>query len=126
MYLMPLWFSLISCIVSMCIGMLIGNVGVFYIAISCVFICVASSFYIFYEVCLHGVTCSIYLFDLLCIDTLDVHICLLYDPLSVSMLIIINLISLCAHIYLVEYMSADMHIIRFFSYLSLFTFFMIL
>lgn len=42
------------------------------------------------------------------------------------MLLIINMISLCAHIYSVEYMSVDVHITRFFSYLSLFTFFMLL
>lgn len=49
----------------------------------------------------------------------------MYDPLSVSMLLIINSVSLCAHVYSIEYMSADAHIIRFVSYLSLFTFFMI-
>ena len=42
------------------------------------------------------------------------------------MLVVITTISLCAHIYSIEYMSEDPHKIRFFSYLSLFTFFMIL
>jgi NADH:ubiquinone oxidoreductase subunit 5 (subunit L)/multisubunit Na+/H+ antiporter MnhA subunit len=41
------------------------------------------------------------------------------------MLVIINVISLCAHLYSVEYMSADAHMSRFISYLSLFTFFML-
>ena len=34
--------------------------------------------------------------------------------------------SLCAHIYSIEYMSTDPHNIRFFAYLSLFTFFMVI
>ena len=38
----------------------------------------------------------------------------------------ITAISLCAHIYSIEYMRTDPHNVRFFSYLSLFTFFMIL
>jgi NADH:ubiquinone oxidoreductase subunit 5 (subunit L)/multisubunit Na+/H+ antiporter MnhA subunit len=42
------------------------------------------------------------------------------------MLIVITVISLCAHIYSVEYMATDQHRERFVSYLSLFTFFMIL
>lgn len=41
------------------------------------------------------------------------------------MLIVINVISLCAQIYSIEYMREDPHNIRFFSYLGLFTFFMI-
>ena len=42
------------------------------------------------------------------------------------MLIVITLISTLVHLYSVSYMSEDPHIIRFMSYLSLFTFFMII
>jgi NADH-quinone oxidoreductase subunit L len=107
-------------------GRLIGSRGVTYIAISCLLMCVLISTYVFYEVCLLGAVCNVYLFDWLCIEFIDIHWALVYDPLSVSMLLIINTVSMCAHIYSIEYMSADTHITRFISYLSLFTFFMIL
>jgi len=42
------------------------------------------------------------------------------------MLFVILSISFCVHIYSIEYMYNDPHLSRFLSYLSLFTFFMIL
>ncbi len=42
------------------------------------------------------------------------------------MLIVVNTISFLVHLYSIEYMQEDPHIIRFFSFLSLFTFFMLL
>ena len=42
------------------------------------------------------------------------------------MLVVITGVSFCAHIYSIEYMRTDPHNVRFFSYLSLFTFFMII
>lgn len=41
------------------------------------------------------------------------------------MFVVVTTISLFVHLYSVEYMRYDPHIIRFFSYLSLFTFFML-
>jgi len=49
-----------------------------------------------------------------------------FDPLTSVMLVIITLISTLVHFYSVSYMSEDPHIIRFMSYLSLFTFFMVI
>jgi NADH:ubiquinone oxidoreductase subunit 5 (subunit L)/multisubunit Na+/H+ antiporter MnhA subunit len=46
------------------------------------------------------------------------------DPLAVTMLAIVSLISFIVHMYSISYMKADPHFIRFMSYLSLFTFFM--
>jgi NADH:ubiquinone oxidoreductase subunit 5 (subunit L)/multisubunit Na+/H+ antiporter MnhA subunit len=42
------------------------------------------------------------------------------------MLIIITSISMLVHLYSSDYMSHDPHVTRFMSYLSLFTFFMII
>lgn len=41
------------------------------------------------------------------------------------MLLLVCFVSLCVHIYSLDYMSSDPHIIRFIGYLSLFTFFML-
>lgn len=60
------------------------------------------------------------------LDLIEVSWGFLFDALSSSMLVVITGVSLCAHIYSIEYMRTDPHNVRFFSYLSLFTFFMIL
>jgi NADH:ubiquinone oxidoreductase subunit 5 (subunit L)/multisubunit Na+/H+ antiporter MnhA subunit len=42
------------------------------------------------------------------------------------MLIVVTSISTCVHIYSLEYMKEDPHLQRFISYLSFFTFFMLI
>jgi proton-translocating NADH-quinone oxidoreductase chain L len=59
-------------------------------------------------------------------DTLHVDWSFLFDSLSVTMLFVVTLISTLVHLYSSSYMSGDPHITRFMSYLSLFTFFMII
>jgi NADH-ubiquinone oxidoreductase chain 5 len=49
-----------------------------------------------------------------------------FDELTLSMMIPICFISFLVHIYSMGYMSDDPHLQRFFSYLSLFTFFMLI
>ena len=49
-----------------------------------------------------------------------------FDSLTVSMLIPVLIVSSLVHIYSIGYMSHDPHNQRFFSYLSLFTFMMII
>ncbi|MGC1183004.1 NADH-quinone oxidoreductase subunit L [Legionella sp.] len=50
----------------------------------------------------------------------------LIDPLSVVMLLVVNFVSLLVHIYSIGYMSDDDGYQRFFSYISLFTFMMLM
>lgn len=50
----------------------------------------------------------------------------IFDPLTSIMLVIVLLISTLVHIYSVGYMFYDPHLTRFMSYLTLFTFFMIM
>jgi len=48
------------------------------------------------------------------------------DPLSSVMLVVVTVVSALVHIYSIGYMSHDLHKPRFFSYLSLFTFSMLM
>ena len=50
----------------------------------------------------------------------------MFDTLTVSMCVIVTFISSLVHLYSIEYMSHDPHLPRFMSYLSLFTFFMLI
>jgi len=64
--------------------------------------------------------------SLLAIDTYQVTWALLFDSLTVIMLVVITSISGLVHLYATSYMDADPHKSRFFSCLSLFTFFMLM
>nr|MBA2651222.1 NADH-quinone oxidoreductase subunit L [Tatlockia sp.] len=54
------------------------------------------------------------------------HIGFLIDPLTVIMLLVVNFVSLLVHIYSIGYMADDDGYQRFFSYISLFTFMMLM
>lgn len=60
------------------------------------------------------------------IDIYTITIGLLFDSLSSSMIIVVTTISMFVHLYSAAYMSHDPYIIRFMSYLSIFTFFMLM
>ena len=50
----------------------------------------------------------------------------MFDSLTVSMLLPVLIVSSMVHVYSISYMSSDPHNQRFFSYLSMFTFFMLI
>lgn len=54
------------------------------------------------------------------------HVGFLIDPLSILMMLIVTFVSLLVHIYSIGYMEGDDGYQRFFSYISLFTFMMLM
>lgn len=66
------------------------------------------------------------LFNWLNCESINIMWSFQFDNLTLSMLIPVLIISSLVHIYSVSYMSTDPHNPRFFSYLSLFTFMMII
>jgi len=50
----------------------------------------------------------------------------MFDSLTVVMCCVVTFVSLIVHLYSTEYMAYDPHLSRFMSYLSLFTFFMLI
>lgn len=79
-----------------------------------------------YEIVLSCSVTVISLYNLLSIDLVNFNIGFLFDSLSSLMLVVISCISFFVHFYSITYMSHDPYICRFISYLSLFTFFMML
>ncbi|BEI87280.1 NADH dehydrogenase subunit 5 (mitochondrion) [Cutaneotrichosporon cavernicola] len=79
----------------------------------------------FYEVGLCGSPVSIELFSWIDSEFLLVNWGFLFDSLTVSMLLPVLVVSSLVHLYSVSYMAEDPHNQRFFSYLSMFTFFML-
>ena len=58
-------------------------------------------------------------------DLLTVYFGLQFDSLVAIMLLVVTTISTLVHIFSTAYMAGDPHIPRFMSYLSLFTFLMV-
>ena len=84
------------------------------------------SCFIFYEVALLKSPCYIELGSWITSNILEIKWSFQFDTLTSIMLIVVTSVSMCVHIYSFEYMKEDPHIQRFISYLSLFTFFMLL
>jgi NADH-quinone oxidoreductase subunit L len=51
---------------------------------------------------------------------------LLFDPVSSVMSFIVVTIAFCVHLYTLDYMKDDANFIKFYIYLNIFTFFMLL
>jgi NADH-quinone oxidoreductase subunit L len=59
-------------------------------------------------------------------DGVHIDVGFLIDRLSVLMMAVVTFVSLCVHVYTIGYMSDDPGYTRFFSYISLFTFSMLM
>lgn len=126
MYFLPIYITLISFLISSIFGKYIGSRGACFFTSFFLFVSFFVCLYIYYEVVINNSPCFINLSDWFYIDILDVSWSFYFDSLTATMLLVITFISFCAHLYSIEYMQFDPHQIRFMSYLSLFTFFMII
>ena len=59
-------------------------------------------------------------------ELMQVHWSFNLDSITLTMFFVVNLVSCLVHIYSSGYMNDEPHLPRFMSYLSLFTFFMLL
>ena len=84
------------------------------------------SMLVFKAVVVDGETWTTEVFTWIDSGTFEVSWALRIDTLSAVMLLVVSNISALIHIYSIGYMSHDKSIPRFFSYLSLFTFFMLM
>ena len=125
MYILVLFMPLLSAIVSGLFGRKIGVKGAGVFTSSCILVCLMVSCYIFYETVLNSSVTYIKLWRWFDSELLTTYLGLQFDSLTSIMLIVITTISVLVHIYSTGYMKGDPHIPRFMSYLSLFTFLMI-
>lgn len=125
MYILVLFMPLLSAIISGLFGRKIGTKGAGILTSTCISICVIVSCCIFYETVLNSSPTYIKLWRWFDSDLLITYFGLQFDSITSIMLIVITSVSALVHIYSIGYMSGDPHIPRFMSYLSLFTFLMI-
>jgi NADH-ubiquinone oxidoreductase chain 5 len=126
MYLFPLYLTFSGFFVAFFFGKYIGILGACAITTFFVFLSMLVSFFMFYEVALLNTPCYFQLFKWIRVDLMEINWGFQYDSLTVTMLVVITVISFLAHLYSIEYMNGDPHHVRFMSYLSLFTFFMLI
>ena len=126
MYLTLIVLPLLGSISSGFFGRKIGVTGSQIITCMCVIITTLLAVVAFFEVGLNSIPVTIHLFRWIDIETLNVGWSFNFDSLTVSMLIPVLIVSSLVHVYSIGYMSHDPHNQRFFSYLSLFTFMMII
>ncbi len=126
MYLSIIVLPLLGSIVSGFFGRKIGFNGTHFITCSCLIFTTILAIYCYVEVGFNNIPVSIKLFKWLDSEWINILWSFQFDSLTVAMLIPVLLISLLVHVYSIGYMNNDPHNQRFFSYLSLFTFMMII
>lgn len=125
MYLAIIILPLLGSIVSGFFGRKIGISGAEIITCIGVVTTTMLAVLAFFEVGLNNIPVSIEVSRWIDSESLNVYWAFHFDSLTVSMLIPVLIVSSLVHIYSIGYMSHDPHIQRFFSYLSLFTFMMV-
>lgn len=126
MYLLIILLPLLSSLILSFSGRYLGREGGSFISVFllvCSWLC---ALFIFVEVCFFKNVTSIKLYQWLLLDIYSVNIGLLFDNLSSAMIVVVTTISMLVHLYSTAYMSHDPYLVRFMSYLSLFTFCMLI
>ena len=126
MYLTVIFLTLISSLTVGLSGRLFGFYGSAILSTSCLILAFIVSTFIFYEVAFIGCFSYINFTSWISSETLNVDWGFMFDSLTSVMCCVVTFISCLVHLYSTEYMSHDPHLPRFMSYLSLFTFFMLI
>ena len=125
LYLLVPIAPLIGAIIAGLFGRYIGTTWSHRITISLVFVSLIASVIIFLDV-LEGNIFNGAVYTWLVMGDTSLEIGFLIDQLSATMMVIVSLVSLMVHIYTIGYMHGDPGYQRFFSYISLFTFSMMM
>ena len=122
MYLSIIVLPFLGSILSGFLGRKVGVEGSQLISCLCLFLSAVLSTFAFYEVGLGASPVSINLFSWIDSEILSVSWEFVFDQVTISLGIAVLYCSTLIHIYSTDYLSTDPHQQRFFSYLSLFTF----
>ena len=126
MYLSIIILPLLGCIVSGFFGRKAGITGTQVLTCLSIIFTVILSLIAFIEIGFNNIPVLIKLFNWIVTEEFNILWIFQFDSLTVSMLIPVLIISSLVHFYSIGYMNNDPHNQRFFSYLSLFTFMMII
>jgi len=118
---------LAACLVAGLFGRRIGKVGAHSVTIAGVALSCGLSIYVLYKLVFEGMApFDGPVYTWLLSDGLNIQVGFLIDRLSALMMAVVTFVSLMVHIYTIGYMADDDGYQRFFSYISLFTFSMLM
>jgi len=105
----------------------IGRIGSHTVTIAGVALSCALSIYVLYQLVWGGAeTFNKDIYTWLQVGGYDMHVGFLVDRLTALMMVVVTFVSLMVHVYTIGYMAEDPGYQRFFSYIALFTFSMLM
>ncbi len=125
LYLIVPLAPLVGSLIAGLFGRAIGRAGAHWVTILGVFISLACSSLVLLDV-LKGNTFDGNLYTWITSGDVSLHVGFLIDRLTALMMVVVTFVSLLVHIYTIGYMADDPGYQRFFSYISLFTFSMLM
>jgi NADH-quinone oxidoreductase subunit L len=125
LYLVIPFAPLVGAIVAGLFGKAIGRAGAHWVTIVSVLLSFICSVIVFVDV-LNGNTFNGSVYTWITMGETRLEIGFLIDRLSALMMVVVTFVSLMVHVYTIGYMAQDPGYQRFFSYISLFTFSMLM
>ena len=126
MYLTIIGLPLLAALTGALLGRTVGRAGTQLITSLGIILTAILALIAFYEVGLNASAVSVNLISWIDSELLLINWGFTFDSLTVAILLPVLIVSSLVHIYSIGYMSSDPHVQRFFSYLSIFTFFILL
>src|SRR5712691_8897425 len=126
MYTAIVFLPILGSAIAGLFGRIIGARGAELVTTGFLFICAVLSCYALYDVAFLGHTYIVVVAPWIASGNLSVDWALRIDSLTAVMLVVVTGVSSLVHLYSVGYMHDDPYRPRFFSYLSLFTFAMLM
>jgi NADH-quinone oxidoreductase subunit L len=118
---------LVAAIIAGLLGKVVGRAGAHTVTIAAVAVSCVLSIYVLKQIYWDGVpTFDAAVYSWLVSDGVHMDVGFLIDRLTVLMMVVVTFVSLCVHVYTIGYMHDDPGYTRFFSYISLFTFSMLM
>ncbi|WPB84042.1 NADH-quinone oxidoreductase subunit L [Sediminicoccus rosea] len=126
MFVGAIFFPLLGACISGFFGRWIGDRAAMWSTVVCMALAAICGSMAFWQVALGGQPTTVTLLTWMDVGELEFAWALRYDTLSAIMVGMVTLISTLIHLYSIGYMSHDATPSRFFAYLSLFTFMMLM
>jgi len=118
---------LVGAVIAGLFGKQIGRVGAHSVTIGGVAVSTVLSFYVLSQMLWDGAgTYNADVYTWLQVGSLQMHVGFLIDRLTAMMMVVVTFVSLMVHVYTIGYMADDDGYQRFFSYIALFTFSMLM
>jgi NADH-quinone oxidoreductase subunit L len=125
LYIAPVFLPLIGAAIVGLFGRVLGDRPAQIVSCVAMGAAAITAIIVFNNVVMQGEVQQIYLFNWISSGDFQVDWALRIDELSAMMMFTVTIVSFLIHVYSIGYMAHDPNVPRFFSYLSLFTFFML-